>query len=183
MIKIRLKCGPETEGSLRRALESRGIAVSEDAEIAVVERGMALPEAGICLLFDHGAPDSLLAFIAELSAPQAAKRINLITGKRGEAFHPLRIERIAYFEAEGNYVYCLAENVRYEVQEKLYELEARLQSRSFARIHKSFIVNVALIEEILPWFGGRLLLRLKGSRAELEVSRRYVADFKTLLGM
>ncbi len=183
MIKVRLRCGPTSENALRRALESRGIDVSDDAEFSIVERGRALPESGPCLLFDADALGSALAFLSELSASQAAKRPNLITGKKNEAYHPLKIERIAYFEAEGNCVYCLAENVRYEVQEKLYELEARLQSRSFARIHKSFIVNVASIEEILPWFGGRLLLRLKRTATELEVSRRYVADFKALLGM
>lgn len=183
MIEVRLICGPGAASALRKALESRGVTISDEASISVVERGLPIPEEGICIVCDPGSPGPLLAFLDDASRNQVQKKINLITAKKDGGFHPLKIERILYFEADGNTVYCHADGARYEAQEKLYELEARLQSKAFIRIHKSFIVNVALIEDILPWFGGRLLLRLKGSATELEVSRNYVADFKALLGM
>jgi DNA-binding LytR/AlgR family response regulator len=182
MIKVRLICGRDG-GELRAALESRGISIAEEAGVSIVERGQSPPPEGVCILFDPASPDTLLALLSDLSRTQAPKQINLITAKKDGGFHPLKLERIRYFESDGNAVYCHAEGARYEVQEKLYELETRLQSKAFLRIHKSFIVNAAWIEDILPWFGGRLLLRLKGGAAELEVSRNYVADFKVFLGM
>jgi two-component system, LytTR family, response regulator len=181
-MKVRLVCSPPVRRFLCAALESRGMAVSEDADIVLVERGMQAPEEGLCLVFDPSSPESLLSFFDGIRN-QRGKRSSIVVARKDEVFHPLRAERIQYFEADGNTVYCHADGQRYEAQDKLYELESRLQDRSFLRIHKSFIVNVAWIREILPGFGGRLVLRLKGNATELEVSRNYVGDFKSFLGM
>jgi two-component system, LytTR family, response regulator len=181
-VKARLICSPGAGEALEEALASRGIAVSDEADLVFVERGMEPSEAGICILFDPGSPEPLLSFLDAVKA-QRGKRPNILVARKDDAFHPLQVEKIQYFEANGNTVYCHAEGQRYEAQEKLYELESRLRDRSFLRIGKSCIVNVAWIRDILPGFGGRLILRLKGNATELEVSRNYVGDFKAFLGM
>jgi two-component system LytT family response regulator len=182
VISVRLICSPGAQKALGEALESRGIAVSETASVAIVERGMEYPDAGTCVLFDPDSPESVLSFLDAIRN-QRNTRPNIIIARKDDAYHPLHVDRIQYFEADGNTVYCYADGLRYEAQEKLYELESRLQGKSFLRIHKSQIVNVAWIRDILPDFGGRLLLRLKGNATELEVSRNYVGDFKAFLGM
>ncbi len=182
MIKARLVCAPSSSKALVEALASRGIAVSDEAGVVIAERGIEPPEAGICIFYDPASPESLLYFLDSVRN-QRGKKPNIIVARKDGAFHPLHVERIQYFEAAGNTIYCHADGLRYEAQEKLYELEARLQEKSFLRINKSFIVNVAWIRDILPGFGGRLVLRLKGNATELEVSRNYVGDFKTFLGM
>jgi two-component system, LytTR family, response regulator len=183
MIEARLICGASSEAALRKEIEARGVSLSDGADVAIVERGLRPPETGVCILFDAASPDALLDFLTEAAQAHTNKKINLIVAKKDGVFHPLKIERIMYFSAEGDSVYCHADGARYEVQEKLYALDERLRSKAFIRIHKSFLVNAAWIEEILPWFGGRLLLRFKGSATELEVSRTYLAGFKALLGM
>lgn len=182
MIKARLICAPCSEKALADALAIRGIAVSDEAGVVIAEHGIQTPETGICIYFDPASPESLLYFL-DAVRNQRGKKPNIIVARKDEAFHPLQVERIQYFEADGNTVYCHADGQRYEAQEKLYELEARFQEKSFFRINKSFIVNVAWIRDILPGFGGRLILRLKGNSTELEVSRNYVGDFKAFLGM
>jgi two-component system, LytTR family, response regulator len=181
-IKVRLSCASASASALAEALANRGIELSEQAEIVVAERGMESQEAALCLAFDPASPESLFSFLDALRA-QRSKKANILVARKDGAFHPLRIDRIRYFEADGNTVYCYAEGQRYEAQGKLYELESRLQGGTFLRIHKSLIVNVAWIRDILPGFGGRLILRLKESATELEVSRNYVGDFKAFLGM
>jgi DNA-binding LytR/AlgR family response regulator len=40
-----------------------------------------------------------------------------------------------------------------------------------------------MVSEIVPWFGGRLLLKFKGLVAEIEASRKHVPSFKSFIGM
>jgi DNA-binding LytR/AlgR family response regulator len=52
------------------------------------------------------------------------------------------------------------------------------------RIHRSTLVNLAFVEELHRWFGGRMIARLKGrKRVELAVGRSYVRLLKQKLGL
>jgi DNA-binding LytR/AlgR family response regulator len=94
-----------------------------------------------------------------------------------------------YFEARGNNVFCIAAGVdhkltnEYRIKDKLYELEARLPQNRFLRVSKSYIVNIDNVNEIIPWFGRRLILRFVDGKREIEVSRNYVKNLKEYLGM
>ena len=69
------------------------------------------------------------------------------------------------------------------MKEKLYELEGKLPRSQFIRVSKSYIVNIGNVKEIIPWFGGRLILRFTSGNKEVEVSRSQVKSFKEFLGM
>jgi two-component system LytT family response regulator len=56
----------------------------------------------------------------------------------------------------------------------LADLEARLDSKRFARIHRSGIVNVDAIKEVRAHFHGDYLVTLKTGET-LRLSRRYQA--------
>ena len=71
---------------------------------------------------------------------------------------------------------------KYRIKDKLYQLEEELAAEGFIRINKSEIVNILHIREIVPWFNGRLLLKLDNKR-EVEVSRSYAGNFKDFLGL
>ena len=52
------------------------------------------------------------------------------------------------------------------------ELEARLDPASFFRTHRSFIVNLNHVVEIVPWFGGKYRIVVDdAARSELVLSR------------
>jgi two-component system, LytTR family, response regulator LytT len=54
----------------------------------------------------------------------------------------------------------------------LDELQARLDPTVFWRVHRSHLVNINKIKEIVPWFSRNYLLRMKDARAtEIPVSR------------
>jgi DNA-binding LytR/AlgR family response regulator len=54
----------------------------------------------------------------------------------------------------------------------LDELQARLDPAVFWRVHRSHLVNITRIKEIVPWFSRNYLLRMKDSKAtEIPVSR------------
>jgi two-component system, LytTR family, response regulator len=54
----------------------------------------------------------------------------------------------------------------------LDELQARLDPAVFWRVHRSHLVNIKKIKEIVPWFSRNYLLRMKDPKAtEIPVSR------------
>jgi DNA-binding LytR/AlgR family response regulator len=54
----------------------------------------------------------------------------------------------------------------------LDELQTRLDPGVFWRVHRSHLVNITKIKEIVPWFSRNYLLRMKDSKAtEIPVSR------------
>jgi two-component system, LytTR family, response regulator LytT len=54
----------------------------------------------------------------------------------------------------------------------LDELQARLDPATFWRVHRSHLVNISKIKEIVPWFSRNYILRMKDAKAtEIPVSR------------
>jgi DNA-binding LytR/AlgR family response regulator len=69
----------------------------------------------------------------------------------------------------------------YPVRRSLSELEARLDPGHFFRAHRSAIVNLDRVQEIIPWFKGSHILRLT-TGAEVDLSRAQARVLRRLLG-
>lgn len=68
----------------------------------------------------------------------------------------------------------------YPVRRTLTELEARLNPTCFFRAHRSAIVNLDRVREILPWFKGSHILRLT-TGAEVDMSRAQARRLRKIL--
>jgi two-component system, LytTR family, response regulator len=79
---------------------------------------------------------------------------------------------IDWIEAADNYACLHCSGVTHVLRETMSSLEARLDRRTFLRIHRSIIVNVDRIAEMQPWFRGDYLIILK-DRTKLKLSRTY----------
>src|SRR5262249_27383515 len=82
------------------------------------------------------------------SAPRTSS--DRISGRRGQRIYLLAPHEILWFEAEGELVFAKVGAHRYHVSRTLAELEASLDPKQFFRSHRSFIVNLAAIAEIVP---------------------------------
>jgi two-component system, LytTR family, response regulator len=91
----------------------------------------------------------------------------------------VKTKEIDWIEANGNYVRLHVGARTYEIRETLNNLERKLDSRNFLRIHRSTMVNVHLIKEIQPWFHGYHLVLLQNGQ-ELRMSRYQNAIVKRL---
>jgi DNA-binding LytR/AlgR family response regulator len=69
----------------------------------------------------------------------------------------------------------------YPVRRTLAELEARLDPATFFRAHRSAIVNLNRVQEVIPWFKGSHKLRLT-SGTEVELSRVQARALRKILG-
>lgn len=66
----------------------------------------------------------------------------------------------------------------------LTELEVRLYQTNLVRVHKSYIVNMDKVKEVVPWFKGTYWLKVEGdSQAEIPVSKSQIKEIKDILGL
>jgi two-component system LytT family response regulator len=86
----------------------------------------------------------------------------------------LQVEAIDWIRAADNYVEIHAHGQAHLLREPLQELERRLDSRRFARIHRGVVVNVDRIERLRTRAGGDPEARLVDG-TWLPVGRSYAA--------
>ena len=64
----------------------------------------------------------------------------------------------------------------------LEELQTNLDPETFWRVHRSFLVNLNKIKEVVPWFNRTLQLKMADKRAtEIPVSRSHSRRLKEYL--
>jgi len=82
-------------------------------------------------------------------------------------------------EAEGNYVLLLHTSSSHMLRESISTMEGKLNLHGFVRIHRSVLVNAAMVEEIHPMSTGDYVLRVRGGR-EFTVTRIYRKNLQFL---
>jgi DNA-binding LytR/AlgR family response regulator len=60
----------------------------------------------------------------------------------------LKLNEIMYFEADANYSQVYTKDKKFVIRSILKELEGKLATNRFARVHKSFLINLEEIESI-----------------------------------
>jgi two-component system LytT family response regulator len=69
----------------------------------------------------------------------------------------------------------------YPIRRTLAELASRLDPTTFFRAHRSAIVNLNRVQEVIPWFKGSNKLRLT-TGAEVDLSRTQARALRKILG-
>lgn len=82
-------------------------------------------------------------------------------------------------EAKGNYVLLLHTSSSHMLRESISTMEEKLNLHGFVRIHRSVLVNAALVEEIHLSSTGEYVLRVKGGR-DYTVTRTYKKNLQLL---
>jgi two-component system LytT family response regulator len=78
-------------------------------------------------------------------APEKLERI-LIRDR--EQVHVIPVEKVEYIEAQDDYVAIQSEGKSYLKTQRLSDLEQKLDPKTFVRVHRSWIVNVAFLQAI-----------------------------------
>jgi two-component system LytT family response regulator len=87
---------------------------------------------------------------------------------------------IDWVEAAANYVRLHTESGSYLVRETIGQVAQRLEGSQFARIHRSIVVNLIKIREVVPCNSGEYIVVLQTGK-EVPCSRKYRASIKNLL--
>jgi len=92
----------------------------------------------------------------------------------------LGVDEVDWIGVEGERVLVHAGDKAYPIRRTLAELEARLDPARFFRAHRSAIVNLDRVKEVIPWFKGSHKLRLT-TGAEVELSRAQARALRRIL--
>lgn len=89
---------------------------------------------------------------------------------------------ILYVYRKDRDVFIKTSNKVYSTKYTLQALEEKLANYPFFRSHRSYLVNLNFVQELVPWFNGAYTLILNDEkRSEVPVSRAYVKGLKKVL--
>lgn len=103
--------------------------------------------------------------------------------KMGDHLNSIKIEDIAYFNAEDGIVILVSkEGKRFAIDYTMDALESIVNNDLFFRVNRKMILNIDQILQVQSYFNGRLKIKLKiATQEDCIVSRERVNDFKKWL--
>jgi DNA-binding LytR/AlgR family response regulator len=123
----------------------------------------------------ESAADPMRAQLEQLTKMVADRQIrrDQVAIKVGERFLLVQADEIIYASvADESINIVTGQVVGISNYRTLDELQARLDPDTFWRVHRSHLVNINKIKEIVPWFSRNYILRMKDAKGtEIPVSR------------
>ena len=133
----------------------------------------------------HSGPaDKELERIVQYVAERQSRRDRLAV-KVDERYLLVQAEDIVYASLADEVITVVTAAVRGTSNYRtLDELHSQLDSAVFWRVHRSHVVNINKIKEIVPWFSRNYILRMKdGKDTEIPVSRNQTKRLREYLSL
>ncbi|MFQ6092594.1 MAG: LytR/AlgR family response regulator transcription factor [bacterium] len=120
--------------------------------------------------------ESLLKLVEE-----GKRYLSRVPVRKGKKIILLDVQDVVWIGAEETLNFVYTTQNRYLVNYTLTELERKLNPNLFFRIHRSTLININYVSEIIPWFAGQYRVVMKDKeRTQLTLSRRRVKDLKEI---
>ena len=107
--------------------------------------------------------------------------INKLTVWKGNKMQVVSLEDVYYCEACERETKVFTKEGVHIAKQKISSLEKKLPPDIFFRTHRSYIVNLSKIKEIIPWFNNTYNLKLTDIDSMVPVSRSNIKTFKELM--
>ncbi|WP_231893464.1 LytR/AlgR family response regulator transcription factor [Rossellomorea aquimaris] len=88
---------------------------------------------------------------------------------------------ILYISREERETFICTEKKKYTCRLTIKDLETKLNTYPFFRVHKSYLVQLPYVEELIPWGSGVYQLKVHGANEAIPVSRNYVKELRERL--
>ncbi|MCM1155974.1 MAG: LytTR family transcriptional regulator [Roseburia sp.] len=106
----------------------------------------------------------------------------IISGIKDDKVEVLELTDLVRIYANTGKVYAVTTKGEYTLRRRLYELEERLDVKSFVRISNSEIINLKKVDHFDLSFTGTICVKMTNGDVTY-VSRRYVSRNKKILGI
>ena len=106
--------------------------------------------------------------------------LDRIAVRKGSRIFVINVSEIDWFSAESGLIFIHTKEEKYVTNYTLEELESRLNPDMFFRAHRSAIVNLTKIKEIIPWFAGSHKIRLT-TGTEVDLSRSQAKELRKII--
>lgn len=102
----------------------------------------------------------------------------------GERIIPVSSQKIIFAKCESGEIFVQTTDEKFRSKLPMNEFEQRLSKYGFMRVHRSYIVNLNHVLEIIPWFNGSYKLIMNDrEKTEILVSRYNVKNLKKHFGL
>ncbi|MBN1624305.1 MAG: response regulator transcription factor [Clostridia bacterium] len=115
------------------------------------------------------------------SGSSSAIKLDKIMIKNRDGMSFVDIDEIMLVFREGSRTKIVTKRNSYFTGMNLNELEAKLEGDAFMRTHKSYIVNLKYIEQILPYGRWTHVVKLKGLREDALITHEKLQTLEELL--
>jgi two-component system LytT family response regulator/two-component system response regulator LytT len=154
---------------------------------------VAIQRARRLIAFERPAETSIDAAVAGVTPQQLEKIVEIVAERRhrrdrlalkvGERFLLVQADEVIYASLTNDVITVVAgKHVGTSSCRTLDELQEQLDPGIFWRVHRSHLVNINKVKEIVPWFNRNYLLRMKDEKAtEIPVSRNHTRRLREYL--
>ena len=128
------------------------------------------------------ATDRLEQLIAQLSTTKLAAQPVKLLVKSQERLLLVDAESMVFATIQGGSISVISRDAEGSSNYRtLDELNAALDSESFWRPHRSYLVNIHYIKEVVPWFNSSFMLKMSDKKqTEIPVSRAQTKRLREL---
>ena len=110
----------------------------------------------------------------------------LVVEKNGH-INLIDMSEILYIHVTDGIVHVIALSGMYTYNDTLSSLEEKLKDTPIKRVHRSYLVNLSQVREILPWYKSTYWLKIplpgKKELGEIPVGKSHLKEIKELLGI
>jgi two-component system, LytTR family, response regulator len=131
----------------------------------------------------RGDVDALLSHMRAILAQREPEHPVRLASRAGDRVTFIEIAQVTHFYAKDKLTFAVTSDKEHALDLSITELEQTLPPKGWVRIHRSMLLNVDAIKELRSWFGGKLLIKLKDGKTELQVPRDRAAEVRSKLGV
>ncbi len=126
-------------------------------------------------------PASMQALLQQLSAQlsgQVPQYLEVLQANAGSTVQVIPVREVLFFVSDEKYTRVQTAAAAALIRKPIKELVNELDPRHFWQIHRSAIVNVQAVAQVVRDERGRQIVHLNGHPQKLEVSRSFAGVFK-----
>jgi two-component system LytT family response regulator len=131
----------------------------------------------------RGDVNALLNQVRVMLAQRQPEYLARVASRVGDRVEFVEVTQVTHFYAKDKLTFAVTAAKHHALDLTIAELEQKLPPQRWVRIHRSTLLNVDAVKELHSWFGGKLLVKLKDGRTELQVARERAAEVKAKLGI
>jgi two-component system response regulator LytT len=126
--------------------------------------------------------ERLEKLVGQLGAPKSPQPVKLLVKSQGRLFLIDAVEMVYAAIQDGVITISTKEYDGLSNFRTIEELQSSLDSDQFWRAHRSYLVNINLIKEVVPWFKSSYMLKMNDKKqSEVPVSRAQTKRLRELL--
>jgi two-component system LytT family response regulator len=131
----------------------------------------------------RGDVNALLKQVRAMVEHREPNYLSRVASRVADRVEFIEVAQVTHFYAKDKLTFAVTAAKHHALDLSIAELEQKLSPHHWVRIHRSTLLNVDAVKELHTWFGGKLLVKLKDGRTELQVARERTAEVKAKLGI